>query len=193
MRRHDIFTFICIGIICLLALYYISEIPDYPSLYIEEGFDGKPVTSKVPTSIKCTMTSLNAVAGPNTGESGGQTWLCADESNATSLLAGDKSYKPARPYISASDIVCLAQDGSKDSPPTIYSCLDRSQPPGDPSELNQYTAYTNSCDNYLRSYLDISNSLTTLLNMKLAAFDGSQNLVKSLDALRIVYGQYKCA
>jgi hypothetical protein len=134
------------------------------------------------------MTSLNTVAGFSTGESGGQTWLCKDDASVQQLLQGDKSFKPARPYISPNDITCVAQDASG----TLYTCLDRSKAVDDSSTSDQYDNYTTSCNNYYKSYIDISNSLTTLIRMKLAVFDGSENLVKSMNALNDIYKKYGC-
>jgi hypothetical protein len=134
------------------------------------------------------MISLNATAGFSTAESGGQTWLCNDDASVQQLLKGDRSFKPARPYISPNDIACVSQDASG----TLYTCLDRSKGIDDSSTSDQYDNYTKSCNNYFKSYIDISNSLTTLIKMKLAVFDGSENLVKSMNALNDTYTKYGC-
>ena len=185
---RDWFSILCIGILCVLALYCICELPTYPPIHIEEGFQAVPL-AVLPRSIECTMTSLNARAGFSTAESGGQTWLCKNDASVQQLLKGDRSFKPARPYISPNDIACVAQDASG----TLYTCLDRSKGIDDSSASDQYDNYTTSCNNYFKSYTDISNSLTTLIKMKLAVFDGSENLVKSMNALNEIYTKSGCA
>jgi len=177
-----------IVVLCLLLLYSITS--QYTP---HEGF---VVTTRapVPKSINCRVESLNKLPGISTSESGGQTWLCSDNSvtdaftHANKLRNGDRSYRPPRPYIAENDQICVSQDEKG----TIFTCLDLSQPPGDDSQDAQLANYEQSCNRYYKTYTDVSNSLTALMKMKQSVFDGSGQLLNSRNMLLEMFTRYNC-
>jgi len=172
------------GILCIAVLYILC----YRPTDVKEGFltSAGSGVMQPPTRIKCSKVSLNATAGPSLVQSGGQTWLCEDHTNATKLIAGDTVLKMA--YLSRNDIVCISQDASG----TIYSCMDQSLSDEDESADYAFDNYTTSCNAYYSKYTDISNALTTLIGMKntiLANTDALKNSKSILDTMR---SEYKC-
>ena len=175
-------------ILCVLALYIIGWIPTYPPIVIKEGFlasAGSGVMTP-PTKIKCRKVGLNAVAGASLVQSGGNTWLCEDPTNANQLIAGDTTLKMA--YISRNDVVCISQDGSG----TIYTCMDPSLDPWDESPFNQYDNYATSCNAYYAKYSDISSALTTLQKMQSTILGNQVSLQESKAILDAMNTKYKC-
>ena len=175
-------------ILCVLALYIIGWIPTYPPILIKEGFMASAGSGVMgpPSKIKCRKVGLNATAVPSLTQSGGNTWLCADATNATQLIGGDKTLQMA--YISRNDTVCVAQDADG----TIYTCMDPSLDPYDESPSNEYDNYTTSCNAYYAKYYDISNALTTLLKMKETILGNQESLQSSKTILDTMNTGYKC-
>jgi len=175
-------------ILCVLALYIIGWIPTYPPIVINEGFVASAGSGVMtpPTKIKCRKVGLNAVAGASLVQSGGNTWLCEDSTNANQLIAGDTTLKMA--YISRNDVVCVSQDGSG----TIYTCMDPSLDPFDESPSNQYDNYATSCNAYYAKYSDISNALTTLQKMQSTILGNQSSLQDSKAILDSMNRLYKC-
>jgi hypothetical protein len=187
-RRIDWLGLSLAIILCVLALYIIGWIPTYPPIVIHEGFlasAGAGVMTP-PAKIKCKKIGLNTTAAPSLVQSGGQTWLCADITNANQLVAGDKDAKMA--YISRNDVVCISQDASG----TIYTCMDPKMDPLDESPSNEYSNYTTSCNSYYVKYTDISNALTTLLNMQSTIIGNQLSLQESKAILESMITKYKC-
>ena len=191
MARIDWLGLGLTSILCMLAIYIISSLREYPPIKIEPFVSGASTgigLSQVPSAIQCSKVALNTNATPNLTQSGGQTWLCADSTNANKLIAGDKSFKPAKPYISRNDLVCISQDEKK----TIYTCMDHSMVPGDESPQQGYDDYKTSCDNFYAKYLDISGALSTLKTMKATITENSTTLGTMKATLDGMYIQYKC-
>ena len=187
--RRDWLGIALVVVLCALSLYIIGWIPTYPPIKLKEGFlasAGSGVMAP-PSKIKCKKTGLNATAAPSLVQSGGQTWLCEDSTNANKLIAGDLTLKMA--YISRNDLVCVSQDASG----TIYTCMDQSMDPADESPANQYTNYTTACNNFYAKYLDISSALTTLITMRDTITGNTVSLQSSHKLLDTMFTNYKCA
>jgi hypothetical protein len=189
--------------LCILALYIISIIPKYPFegfLSGSAGDVGSPGVGiwEVPTSIKCKKANLNASSAVSTTQSGGATWLCDDSVNAKKLMSGQKVSDNVVPYLARNDLVCIKQDEKG----TIYTCIDpavsnsidtTTDPGTDPSPGNEYEDYTTSCNNYFAKYVDISNSLGTLLAMQKTFTDNTALINDSSGVLQTMYTKYNCA
>ena len=165
----------------------ISCIPIYPTI-IKEGFLASSGTGVMvpPKKILCSKVGLNATSAPSMVQSGGQTWLCADQTHANKLVAGDILLKMA--YISRNDVVCVAQDEGG----TIYTCMDPSLDPYDESPANEYANYTTSCNAFYAKYTDISNALTTLQKMQATIIGNQLSLQDSQAILDAMHSKYKC-
>jgi hypothetical protein len=180
---------LCLAVIlCLLTLYIIGCIPKYPSTVLRESFLASAGTGVMvpPSKIKCSKVGLNATPANSMVQSGGKTWLCADQTNANKLVAGDTTLRMA--YISRNDIICVAQDGSG----TIYTCMDPGLDPYDESPANEYMNYTTSCNAFYVKYLDISNALTTLQIMQTTILGNQSSLQESQAILDAMHKSYKC-
>ena len=174
-------------ILCIAVLYIISCIRTYPTI-IKEDFLASSGTGVMvpPAKILCSKVGLNATSAPSMVQSGGQTWLCADQTHANNLVAGDILLKMA--YISRNDVVCVQQDSSG----TIYTCMDPRLDPYDESPANEYANYTTSCNAFYAKYMDISNALTTLQKMQATIIGNQLSLQDSQAILDAMHTQYKC-
>jgi len=175
-------------ILCIATLYIVCCIPSYPPIVLHEGFlasAGSGVMAP-PKRIQCSKVGLNAVATPSLVQSGGQTWLCADQTNANLLIAGDTTLKMA--YISRNDTVCISQDASG----TIYTCMDSNLDPTDESPTDEYSNYRAACDSFYVKYVDISNALSTLERMQATILSNESSLQNSQAILDGMYNNYKC-
>jgi hypothetical protein len=176
------------AILCIATLYIINCITSDPTP-IEEGFLASAGAGVMvpPKKILCSKVGLNATSAPSLVQSGGQTWLCADQTHANKLVAGDTLLKMA--YISRNDVVCVAQDEDG----TIYTCMDPSLDPYDESPANGYANYTTSCNAFYAKYTDISNALTTLQKMQATILGNQSSLQESQAILDAMHSKYKCA
>jgi hypothetical protein len=187
MKKVDWLGLALAALLCLATLYIVSSIPTYP--IVKEGFlasAGSGVMTP-PSRIRCSKTTLNTVATPSLLQSGGNTWLCADQTNANQLIAGDTTLKMA--YISRNDAICISQDEDG----TIYTCMDsRLDLEEDMSTENEFDNYITACNAYYVKYIDISNALTTLKLMQDTISNNNASLESSKAILNTMYTSYKC-
>jgi len=174
-------------IACVIVLYIIGNARSMSSR-IEPFVAGSPgVTgtglSTPPATILCKKMSLNAAAGTSLTTSGGQTWLCKNQTEAKKLIKGD-----INPYLARNDAVCIDQEDGK-----FYTCLDLNVPiDDDETPTTEYSDYDTACKNYEKKYYDLSGALTTLLAMKDSIHSNSTLLGTSFATLDGMYTKYGC-
>ena len=150
--------------------------------YIQEGDYCIPPTTIIPlpSSIKCTKTS----GGGGSGGPQVTKWLCDSEKDQKSLLlgpSGSGTIAGTSSYINKNDIICVADDASTG----MYYCTSVSDALNNVSDT-QRDDYSTSCDTLLKSYLDLSNNLTSILKVKATADNASSQLTTMESTIRTI-------
>ena len=154
-----------------------------------EGFQTAPLPAYL--QQKCSQISLNS--DPNAqsigSSAGGATWLCDDDTSAKQLIRGENSVTPVRPFIQKNDSVCVKQLDE----PNKYICkdLNASEEDGDYTDILSEN-YELSCENYVKGYIDLSNNLTNLVNLRDVIQDQKDTLTDSKTILTNMFSTYQC-
>ena len=126
--------------------------------FTDDGEFCQPIvaTAAMPAEINCTKTDYGFAAGSGTGKV--NKWLCDSSDDLTALVSGPTT------YTQKDDIVCYADDPSTG----MYYCssIDDFKNSVQDSGREDLTI---SCDTLLKSYLDLSNNLTVLMDAQTSA------------------------
>jgi hypothetical protein len=147
-------------------------------------------------AAKCSKRSLNlnqngaSIPASTSGFPGGATWFCEDDTSAKQLIRGETSVTPIAPFIAPNDSVCVKQEDDSDK----YICKDlaSSEEDGDYTDILSEN-YELSCENYVKGYVDLSNNLTNLVNLRDVIQDQKNTLTDSKTMLTNMFSQYQCA
>jgi hypothetical protein len=115
-------------------------------------------------SIKCVRTS-QGYSTKYQGSSGSSLrvnkWLCESEEDLSKLLVGYKSNTGTTYYVNPNDIVCVSDDASTG----MYYCQTVSEAVNG-VEDSQRDDYSQTCDNLVKAYYDLSGNLDVLSNAR---------------------------
>lgn len=123
-----------------------------------------PNTGSGSGSIKCMKTSQGF--STKYQESSGSSlrvnkWLCDSEDDLNRLLVGYKPNTGTTYYVNQNDIVCVSDDSSTG----MYYCQSVSDAVNG-VETSQRDNYSQSCDNLVKAYYDLSGNLDILSNAR---------------------------
>lgn len=155
----------------------ISSCPEgtYP-----DGNTCSPTKQIVPTpgGIKCISTKFGAV----------NKWLCDSQEDANMITEGPSNKNTA--YANLNDQICISDDPTT----AMYFCQTVAEALSDSTTSatiqNNYKA---TCDNLVKTYMDLSNNLMNLSIIRASITDGSTTLAAATTGLNSVYTQMKCA
>jgi hypothetical protein len=155
----------------------ISSCPEgtYP-----DGNTCSPTKQIVPTpgGIKCISTKFGAV----------NKWLCDSQEDANMITEGPSNKNTA--YANLNDQICISDDPTT----AMYFCQTVAEALSDSTTSatiqNNYKA---TCDNLVKTYMDLSNNLMNLSVIRASITDGSTTLAAATTGLNSVYTQMKCA
>ncbi len=149
-----------------------------------EGFEARRSDSVVTFS-----TGLINCVGRSVGTNNVKQYLCETEADATRLMNGPSDATKA--YLGPTDFVCIK---SPETNPAQYYCKDLDLP--DDAEDVRYGMmdnYQTACDNLNKTYLDLSNNLTNLVNMKDTVNFTTTSLGNFSKSLSDLKGTLKCS
>jgi hypothetical protein len=143
-----------------------------------------------PTTINCTkvpyITTSTSVSG-SSGSVSANKWLCDSYDDVDALLEGPTGstiVPGASIYAGPNDIICVADDPTTG----MYYC----QTVADAAAGTQDTLRTDykaTCDTLTKSYMDLSNNLTTIMKAKTTASNSSAQVAAIEVTLRNVIQQ----
>ena len=143
---------------------YCEPIPviSAPNLY--NGSETGSGSNSGSNSIKCVKTS-QGFSAKYQGSSGSKTyvnkWLCDSQEDLSGLLIGYKPNTGTTYYINPNDIVCVSDDPTTG----MYYCQTVSEAVNG-VENSQRDDYSQTCDNLVKAYLDLSGTLDVLSNAR---------------------------
>ena len=143
--------------------------------------DGELCVSKIkvitpPSSIKCVSSAFGSF----------KKWTCDTSAGAAELLKDPSS---TTTYVDPADQICIADD----SDAGMYYCQSGAEAKEGTRALDIVrNDYSKTCSNVKKSYMDLSNNLTSLLLIQSGMTNGSTQLTTAKTALDSILTQLNC-
>ena len=145
-----------------------------------------------PNGEICT-TSIKVVAAPpsiqcvSSAFGSKKKWVCDKSEDVANLLKDPSSITT---YVDPGDQICVSDDADTG----MFYCQSGEEAKANSGTINTIrTAHTKTCDNITKSYVDLSDNLTSLLLIQSGMTNGSTQLTSATTALDAIHTQLNCA